>query len=265
LRQDYNQWADHHQLEYEKLDKLITEAMLYAERQSGSKYTKTYEWSPTLIQAVSAERYWRLQLRHSQGRQVTARTLQRAREQAGLSLNHSVLSFPDILQCLMAARETRKLLQKDHHGLRQNYLQKLAAALVINRAPYLDGDARYEDQLSKRTAKEVKRLIRLERKRYLYRIIGHTLNDVSVNSSGLTRVDIPATTDPGAIADPKTWKGPWRSVTDPEEIAMQVCAINTKQYNQAKDTIFASGYLARTIGMNLEGQHHNKFKMVHLN
>jgi hypothetical protein len=67
LRQDYNQWADHHQLEYEKLDKLITEAMLYAERQSGSKYTKTYEWSPTLIQAVSAERYWRLQLRHSQG------------------------------------------------------------------------------------------------------------------------------------------------------------------------------------------------------
>jgi hypothetical protein len=43
LRQDYNQWADHHQLEYEKLDKLITEAMLYAERQSGSKYTKTYK------------------------------------------------------------------------------------------------------------------------------------------------------------------------------------------------------------------------------
>jgi len=162
--------------------------------------TKTYEWSPTLIQAVYAERYRQLQLCRSQGRHVANGTLTRARVQAGLSINPHPLSFPDILQCLTAARRSRKRLQKNHHGLHQNYLQKLAEALVLKRAPYLEGDPKYEEQLTRRTAKEVKRLIRLERKRYLYRIIGNTLNDSSFNSGGLTRIAIPAPADPSIYA-----------------------------------------------------------------
>jgi hypothetical protein len=39
------------------------------------------------------------------------------------------------------------------------------------------------------------------------------------------RVDIPAPppeVDPDSI-DPKTWNGPWRSVTDPEDIGFYIC------------------------------------------
>jgi hypothetical protein len=41
-------------------------------------------------------------------------------------------------------------------------------------------------------------------------------------------------------------------VTDPEEIAKYVCVMNTRQYNQAQNTPFGTGYLADCIGFNIE-------------
>jgi hypothetical protein len=41
-------------------------------------------------------------------------------------------------------------------------------------------------------------------------------------------------------------------ITDPVEIARHVCDINAKQYHQAINTPFGSGYLAQTIGLNIE-------------
>jgi len=43
------QWTKHNRTSYEKIDKLITEAMLHAERKSRKKYTGTFAWSPELI------------------------------------------------------------------------------------------------------------------------------------------------------------------------------------------------------------------------
>jgi len=60
-------------------------------------------------------------------------------------------------------------------------------------------------------------------------------------------------TNPFVPIDPKSWKGPWVSVTDPSEIAQFVCLVNQKQYNQAHTTPFASKYLNEQIGMNLDG------------
>jgi hypothetical protein len=57
-----DQWDAQHQIQYERLDQLITESMLYAESCAAKKYTKKYEWSPTLVRSVFAERFWRLAL-----------------------------------------------------------------------------------------------------------------------------------------------------------------------------------------------------------
>jgi len=83
-------------------------------------------------------------------------------------------------------------------------------------------------------------------------MIGRQLGDDYANRGGLTRVDVPAPIAASAdlsIVDPKQWKGPWVS------IAKHVCAVNTKQYNQAaQNTPFGSGYLLQQFGMILEGK-----------
>jgi len=149
------QWTLQNQTQYECLDQLITESMLYAESCAAKKYTNKYEWSPTLVRSIFAERFWRLALRRSQGRSISQTLLNRTRESAGITLDPSLLTLPDIVQCLASARQTRKELQQQHQELRKNYLEKLAEALVIKRAPYHDTDPKYEDRLTSRTTKEV--------------------------------------------------------------------------------------------------------------
>jgi hypothetical protein len=256
-KKDPAQWHKEDYIAYERLDKLITEAMLYAERAVSSRYTKTWEWSPVMVSAVYAERFWRLALKKSSGRLVSDGLLNRTRTLAGIPQIVQPLSLPEILQCLAAARQSRRALQKDSQTLRKNYLTGLASALVLKRAPYLGTDPKYDEKLTLCTVKEVKRLIRLEHKRHLYHLIGRQLGDENVNRGGLTRADVPAPmVEEGCTSSvyPKQWTGPWVSITDPSAIAQYVCQVNTKQYNQAQYTPFGSSYLMQTFGMNLEGQ-----------
>jgi hypothetical protein len=73
----------------------------------------------------------------------------------------------------------------------------------------------------------------------------------------LNSVDVPATSDKPYPEgpDPKSWTGPWKTVSQPEEIANYVIAANARQYHQAHDTPFGSeaissyfGYRADTAG-----------------
>lgn len=72
------------------------------------------------------------------------------------------------------------------------------------------------------------------------------------HTKGLSKVDIPdknTGTNPefGNPNDPKTWKGPWVTLTNPQHIAEVVCKINSKQYHQAHSTPFGSSTLATLL------------------
>jgi hypothetical protein len=48
--------------------------------------------------------------------------------------------------------------------------------------------------------------------------------------------------------DPKTWTGPWQTVTDPTTIAQHVSTTNAQQYNEAHDTPFGQEPLQSYVG-----------------
>ncbi len=147
--------------------------------------------------------------------------------------------------------------------LRQTHLAYLAEARVEKRSPNLCHPSKIE-KLDKAITKEIQQLAHREQRRRMFKKISHILHPEDTHG-GLTRVDIPASDNDEPYPsgpDPKTWNGPWKSVTYPEEIARHVCAANHRQYHQAHITPFASepllsyfGYCGNTPGAEalLEG------------
>jgi len=247
---DTNQWSAACTSEYESLDDTINESLLTAEKNISRRITTTYQWSPTLKKAVYCLRYWLQRLRQVRGQPFSLNQLLLFQREADISLSDQELSTEsEIKKAQHTAYSSLKALQKQHQELREYYLEDLAEAIVLERAPQLAVKG-LEHILRDKTAKQIKQLISREKLRTMYRKISKILN--KNNGTGLSRIDIP---DPSAVSDvtgdpnnPKSWKGPWKSVTSPSGIARKVCKINIAQYHQGHATPFGSGPLAAMIG-----------------
>jgi len=119
-------------LSYNSIDKLVMEAMLYAESKCARKFTTTYNWSPALKQAVQAVRYWRLRIKRANGTIISSHTLATLQAEASLEPKGGLL-MPDLVKCIRDARAHLRDLQAKHVELRENHLQSLAEARVLSK------------------------------------------------------------------------------------------------------------------------------------
>jgi hypothetical protein len=117
-----NKWQDKNTTLYNSLDASITEFMLHAERNTGKSFSKQFEWSPKLKQAVQAFRYWKLRLKFTRGRFVSNSRLETHRLAALLPENAD-LTESQIVTALQAASKELKELQRQHKTLRSTYLE----------------------------------------------------------------------------------------------------------------------------------------------
>ena len=136
--------------------------------------------------------------------------------------------------------------------MRRTYLEELAEATVLMRRPWLDDEGQ-EQRKQEQTEKQIKELIKREESRRMYRTIGRLLK--GEQGKGLTKLDVPDETavppDGVHFGDPrevKKWTGPWRSITDPEEMAKYIAKMNIKNFHQAHTTPFCGGVLGAAMG-----------------
>jgi hypothetical protein len=176
-----NTWTSSHTLEYEKIDKIITDSMIYAERQVTRSVSSTFQWSVELAQAIQACRYWQLRIKQLKGRLVPQSTLDRMRIVSGLPKEvASPQPFPSVLQNLKRARDFVASCQTNHVELRKKYLEGLAEAIILKRCPFLSAPKRNGEKLRK-IAHEIRELIKREQRRLMYRRIKTTLQPPSSN------------------------------------------------------------------------------------
>jgi hypothetical protein len=194
--------------------------------------------------------YWQLRLHQVRNHPISPNQLLYYQREGAISeIETSYRHEQDIKKAQQEAYQNLKTLQKNHQELRDTYLEDLAEAIVLDRSPNLADEALTPIR-AERSEKQLKQLISREKLCRMYRKIGRALNKLS--GKGLSQMDIPdvsaVTEGSGDPDDPKTWKGPWKSVTNPTEIAREVCKVNARQYHQAHSTPFGSGPLADLFG-----------------
>jgi hypothetical protein len=164
-----------------------------------------------------------------------------------LPVTDGILTEQEILRSVQSAWSDLKEFQSRHRELQASHLEQLAEAIVLNQSPHLSFDS-VEHIKEERKAKQIKLLIKQENTRRSFHKLGQLLKG-NMNK-GLSKIDVldHHASGCGDPADPQRWSGPWRTITNPREIATVVATMNTKQYNQAEITPFGSAPLAQAVG-----------------
>jgi len=133
-------WQQSHTEQYQVLDNVITDAMLYAEKQIGKQYSATFDWSPKLKEAVQVQRYWYLKLKQVKGLPVSPTGLDFHCTVGNIQVDKE-MSLPQVLHHLRSAKALLRTYQKEHKTLRASYLEDLAEAIFLHSTPSLSFDS----------------------------------------------------------------------------------------------------------------------------
>jgi hypothetical protein len=186
-------------------------------------------------------------LQNHHHRSVPTTRLIHYRTAADFPVQEEDLSEKDIVMSLQLVAAELKQSQQKHRELRASHLEQLAEAIVLQQSPSLHHDS-VEHIKAMRTEKQFKLLIKQENIRKSFRKLGQLFRPQSTKS--LIKIDVPdaEVTGFGDPMQPQLWRGPWKTITQPNEISKIVASMNKKQYNQAQETPFGSGPLAQALG-----------------
>lgn len=246
--------------QYETLDAEITEGMLHAEKACSRRQTGTYLWSLTLARAGEAIRYWKLRRKAFLHLPHSAQQLDQRRRDANISIDEAATTttLEGITTKLRDAWTNLRQSQAQHQQLRQDYLTDLATAITRKKAPWID-EHHLTSAQADRIATALRNLQEGERRRQTYSRLRSAFAPTlkkGPRSAGLYSLDVPDTErdcldlrDLGNPEDPASWRGPWRSVSDPAEISAYIAKQNIIQFHQAASTPLGSGRLATALGV----------------
>jgi hypothetical protein len=157
---------------------------------------------------------------------------------------------------LRSARQLLKEYQHNHISLWEDNLKALAEARIVAKNPSLLQPQKLQS-LEKRITNEIHRIKRKEapNKQCTREITRPSIQETC--SRVCNRLIHPHQKICNLFLegpDPKTWTGPWRTVSNPEEMAAHVCAANARQYRQAHSSPFCSKPLLSNFGYCVENQ-----------
>jgi hypothetical protein len=168
------QWTTEHNSQYEELDQTRTESMLSAEKAAGKRITMRFHWLPPLKKAVQALRYWMLWSRHVSKLPVSSIQMEKYKIEGEVEEQLDLMER-DILAAHHRVYRHLKALQLKDTQLREEHLEALAEAIVLQKSPQL-GVQSMATILEGKVEKQLKQLVFREKTRRMYRKIGRTLD-----------------------------------------------------------------------------------------
>jgi hypothetical protein len=130
-------WTQQMACEYEKIDKLLTEGMLHAERKVSKKCSHCFQWSPKLSKALKTLHYWQIRLQVTKGNPFNNKKMTILQHELKIESNQLNIPVINIVQQLRAAKHTLKEYQQNHISLHEEHLRNLTKARVLAQQPYL--------------------------------------------------------------------------------------------------------------------------------